>query len=205
MFCSRTEVCEQEVVENHTQGSPGKSRSSFAYRMPTDSSKYNTVLDGLCFTMEAFLFVVSCALVVHSTYCLDEHLDEIQREEDRLPYYLKDDGIRRVAKLNKDHFDKTLRASRMLVVLFYFSSSDNNEAEYSWKADEKMLEVSYICKQMETPSGRITSIEVSKRPDRRPWIAGDPVYLSHETNALRSRLVALNLIHLSLVCVCEKG
>lgn len=112
--------------------------------IPIDSSIYNTVLDGLSFAMNAFLFAVSCALFFHGAYCLDEHLDEIQMEEDRLPYYLKDDGIRRVAKLNKDHFNKTLKASRMLVVLFYFSSNDNNEVEYSWKADEKMLEVSIL-------------------------------------------------------------
>ena len=112
--------------------------------IPIDSSIYNTVLDGLSFAMNAFLFAIPCALFLHGAYCLDEDLDEIQREEDRLPYYLKDDGIRRVAKLNKDHFNKTLKASRMLVVLFYFSSNDNNEVEYSWKADEKMLEVSKL-------------------------------------------------------------
>lgn len=131
--------------------------------IPIDSSIYDTVLNGLYFAMNAFLFAVSCALFLHGAYCLDEDLDEIQREEDRLPYYLKDDGIRRVAKLNKDHFNKTLKASRMLVVLFYFSSNENNEVEYSWKADEKMLEVSKLHTQANgnTQLGRITSVEVT--------------------------------------------
>ena len=66
------------------------------------------------FAMKVFILVIA----VHFAYFLDESFDEIQREEDKLPHYLKDDGIRRVAKLTKDHFNKTLKASRMLVVLF---------------------------------------------------------------------------------------
>ena len=75
------------------------------------------------FAMKVFILVIAvhCALFFRGAYLLDESFDEIQREEDKLPHYLKDDDIRRVAKLTKDHFNKTLKASRMLVVLFYSS------------------------------------------------------------------------------------
>ena len=72
------------------------------------------------FAMKVFILViaVNCALFFRGAYLLDESFDEIQREEDKLPHYFKYDGIRRVAKLTKDHFNKTLKASRKLVVLF---------------------------------------------------------------------------------------
>ena len=75
------------------------------------------------FAIKVFILVIAvhCALFFRGVYLLDESFDEIQREEDKLPHYLKDDDIRRVAKLTKDHFNKTLKASRMLVVLFYSS------------------------------------------------------------------------------------
>lgn len=92
--------------------------------------------------MKVFLLLVHCAVFFHGVHPLDEEFDEVQREEDKLPPYLKDDGIRRVAKLTKDHFNKTLKASRMMVVLFYYSSNEKDpEADTSWKTDEKMLEV----------------------------------------------------------------
>lgn len=95
------------------------------------------------FAMKGFLVILYLSLFYHSVHCQDEEFDEVQREEDRLPQYLKDDGIRRVAKLTKDHFNKTLRASRMMVVLFYYSSSEkpDPEADRSWKTDQKMLEI----------------------------------------------------------------
>lgn len=101
-------------------------------------------------TMKVLVVVVCCALFFHGVYPLEEDLDEIQREEDRLPHYLKDDGIRRVAKLTKDHFNKTLKASRMLVVLFYYSGKDDPGADSSWKTDEKMLEVSHYVHRLRT-------------------------------------------------------
>ena len=92
--------------------------------------------------MKVFLLIVHCAVFFHGVFPLDEEFDEVQREEDKLPHYLKDDGIRRVAKLTKSHFNKTLKASRMMVVLFYYSSNESDpEADTSWKTDEKMLEV----------------------------------------------------------------
>lgn len=92
--------------------------------------------------MKVFLLLVHCAVYFRGVYPLDEEFDEVQREEDKLPPYLKDDGIRRVAKLTKEHFNKTLKASRMMVVLFYYSSNKKDpEADTSWKTDEKMLEV----------------------------------------------------------------
>lgn len=95
------------------------------------------------FAMKGFLVILYLSLFYHSVHCQDEEFDEVQREEDKLPQYLKDDGIRRVAKLTKEHFNKTLRASRMMVVLFYYSSSEkpDPEADRSWKTDQKMLEV----------------------------------------------------------------
>jgi len=92
--------------------------------------------------MKVFLLLVHCAVYFHGVHPLDEEFDEVQREEDKLPSYLKDDGIRRVAKLTKQHFNKTLKASRMMVVLFYYSTNEKDpEADTSWKTDEKMLEV----------------------------------------------------------------
>ena len=94
------------------------------------------------FAMKVFLLLVHCAVYFHGVRPLDEEFDEVQREEDKLPAYLKDDGIRRVAKLTKEHFNKTLKASRMMVVLFYYSGNEKDpEADISWKTDEKMLEV----------------------------------------------------------------
>ena len=92
--------------------------------------------------MKVFLLLVHCTVYFHGVHLLDEEFDEVQREEDKLPPYLKDDGIRRVAKLTKGHFNKTLKASRMMVVLFYYSSNEKDpEADKSWKTDENMLEV----------------------------------------------------------------
>ncbi|KAL9965120.1 hypothetical protein ACROYT_G028874 [Oculina patagonica] len=92
--------------------------------------------------MKVFLLVVHCAVIFHGVHSQDEEFDEVQREEDKLPHYLKDDGIRRVAKLTKDHFNKTLKASRMMVVLFYYSGDDSApDADKSWQTDEKMLEI----------------------------------------------------------------
>lgn len=92
--------------------------------------------------MNVFLLLVHCAVYFHGVHPLDDEFDEVQREEDKLPAYLKDDGIRRVAKLTKEHFNKTLKASRMMVVLFYYSSNEKDpEADKSWKTDEKMLEI----------------------------------------------------------------
>lgn len=94
--------------------------------------------------MKVFFLVIHCAVFFPGLHSLDEEFDEVQSEEDKLPHYLKDDGIQRVAKLTKDHFNKTLKASRMMVVLFYYSSSESPDGDSSWKTDEKMLEVGYI-------------------------------------------------------------
>lgn len=111
----------------------------------TDKYQHCLVCMGLVcvqLAMKVFLLLVHCAVFFHGVHPLDEEFDEVQREEDKLPPYLKDDGIRRVAKLTKDHFKKTLKASRMMVVLFYYSSNEKDpEADTSWKTDEKMLEV----------------------------------------------------------------
>lgn len=93
--------------------------------------------------MKAVIVAICLAVFFRGVYLVDDLLEEIQREEERLPYYLKDDGIKRVVNLNKEHFNKTLKASRMLVVLFYLSTKDNPQAEIAWKTDEKMLEVSF--------------------------------------------------------------
>lgn len=93
------------------------------------------------FAMKAFIIVINCALFFHGVFPLEGDMDEIQREEERLPHYLKDDGIKRVAKLDNDNFSKTLKASRMLVVMFYFSNKEDQEADRSWKTDEKLLEI----------------------------------------------------------------
>lgn len=92
--------------------------------------------------MKAVILAVHLTIFFRSAYLSDQELDDPQGEEERLPHYLKDDGIRRVAKLDKLHFNKTLKASRMLVVLFYFSNSGDKKLDNTWKTDEKMLEVS---------------------------------------------------------------
>lgn len=88
-----------------------------------------------------FVYIVGCALFFQGAFHLDDD-DEITREEEGLPPYLKDDGIKRVAKLTESNFNKTMKASRILAVLFYYSNKDDQEADRSWKTDEKMLEVS---------------------------------------------------------------
>ena len=129
-------------------GSPGEVVSvpqRVVVRIPIDSNTDSLFAwDFVCVqsAMKVFLLLVHCAVFFHGVHPLDEEFDEVQREEDKLPAYLKDDGIRRVAKLTKDHFNKTLKASRMMVVLFYYSSNEKDpEADTSWKTDEKMLEV----------------------------------------------------------------
>lgn len=67
--------------------------------------------------------------------------DDIEMQEKRLPHYLRDDGIRRVVKLNSQNFLKTRKQARMLVVLFYVPNKENPEANKVWKTDEQMLEV----------------------------------------------------------------
>lgn len=148
--------------------------------------------------MKALIVAIYLAVFFRGVYLEDDLLEEIQREEERLPYYLKDDGIKRVVNLNKEHFNKTLKASRMLVVLFYLSTKDNPQAEIAWKTDEKMLEVSFQISLAQADrngkkKARITQLEISKRPtaDRTDLYA---IYLSHVTNLLRSRIMALNLI-----------
>lgn len=88
-----------------------------------------------------FVYIVGCALFFQGSFPLDDD-GEITREEERLPPYLKDDGIKRVAKLTESNFNKTMKASRLLAVLFYYANKDDQEADRSWKTDEKMLEVS---------------------------------------------------------------
>lgn len=74
-------------------------------------------------------------------FAKDEEGDEIEMQERRLPQYLRDDGIRRVAKLNAKNFKKTLKQTRMLVVLFYVTNNENPEADKVWRTDEQMLEI----------------------------------------------------------------
>jgi hypothetical protein len=70
-----------------------------------------------------------------------QEVDDIDAEDSRLPRYLRDDGIKRIATLRKSNFDKTLKHSKLLVVLFYLSSKEHPESEKAWKSDEQMLEV----------------------------------------------------------------
>ena len=110
--------------------------------IPIDNCVESRAFVSVQLAMKVFLLVVFCAVFFQRIHSADDDYDEVQREEDKLPQYLKDDGIRRVAKLTKDHFNKTLKASRMLVVLFYYSANDSDPAaDRSWKTDEKMLEV----------------------------------------------------------------
>ena len=135
--------------------------------------------------MKVFLLVLHCAILCHCVHSLDEEFDEVQREEDKLPQYLKDDGIRRVAKLTKDHFNKTLKASRMMVVLFYYSSSENPDvdADRSWKTDEKMLEVGYIYSEI----AHITLIQQSVSR----LVPNTIIFISHVKSYLNSLLLSL--------------
>ncbi|KAK3697929.1 hypothetical protein QZH41_013007 [Actinostola sp. cb2023] len=74
--------------------------------------------------------------------CLhSQELDDIDSQESRLPRYLRDDGVKRVAALTKASFDKTLKHTKLAVVLFYLSSREHPESEKAWKSDEQMLEV----------------------------------------------------------------
>ena len=154
-------------------GSPGEV-VSFPQRVvvciPTDSVVELAV--SVQFAMKVFLLLVHFAVFFHGVHPLDEEYDEVQREEDKLPHYLKDDGIRRVAKLTKDHFNKTLKSSRMMVVLFYYSGNESDpEADRSWKTDEQMLEVRCFHRQ-----AHITTIQQAvSRPQIR-----DLVYISRE-------------------------
>lgn len=88
-----------------------------------------------------FVYIFGCALFFQGAFPLDDD-GEITREEERLPPYLKDDGIKRVAKLTESNFNKTMKASRLLAVLFYYENKEDQVADRSWKTDEKMLEVS---------------------------------------------------------------
>ncbi|XP_068684681.1 calsequestrin-1-like [Montipora foliosa] len=108
--------------------------------------------------MKTLILVVHVALFFHAAYQTDEHWDELRKEEERLPHYLKDDGIRRVAKLDKIHFNKTLKASRMLVVLFYLANRGDQEADNSWKTDEKMLEI--VARVLQPEGVNIGSVNV---------------------------------------------
>lgn len=111
--------------------------------------------------MKVFLLLAHCAVFFRSVHALEEEFDEVQREEDKLPAYLKDDGIRRVAKLTKEHFNKTLKASRMMVVLFYYAGNNSDpEGDISWKTDEKMLEV----RRTQTSSHYYDTQGVRERP-----------------------------------------
>ncbi|KAM7427299.1 Calsequestrin-2 [Porites harrisoni] len=87
-----------------------------------------------------FVYIFGCALFFQGAFPLDDD-DEITKEEERLPPYLKDDGIKRVAKLTESNFNKTMKASRLLAVLFYYANKEDQEADRSWKTDEKMLEI----------------------------------------------------------------
>ena len=87
-------------------------------------------------------FVVMC--IFKGFFAKDKEDDEIEMQERRLPQYLRDDGIRRVAKLNAKNFQKTLKQSRMLVVLFYVTNKENPEADKVWRTDEQMLEVGSV-------------------------------------------------------------
>ena len=154
--------------------------------------------------MKAFIIVINCALFFHGVFPLEGDMDEIQREEERLPHYLKDDGIKRVAKLDNDNFSKTLKASRMLVVMFYFSNKEDQEADRSWKTDEKLLEVGcYSIEGFINMQARVTSIQFSEASlQTSPQILEIlvSVYLSHETNPLYSH-VYLGLASIKRLCI----
>lgn len=109
--------------------------------------------------MKALIVAIYLAVFFRGAYLVDDLLEEIQREEERLPYYLKDDGIKRVVNLNKEHFNKTLKASRMLVILFYLSTKDNPQAEIAWKTDEKMLEI--VARVLQPQGVTIGSVNVA--------------------------------------------
>ncbi|XP_015769018.1 PREDICTED: calsequestrin-1-like [Acropora digitifera] len=110
--------------------------------------------------MKAVILAVHLTIFFRSAYLSDQELDEPQGEEQRLPHYLKDDGIRRVAKLDKLHFNKTLKASRMLVVLFYFSNSGDKKLDNTWKTDEKMLEI--VARVLQPQGVNIGSVNIAE-------------------------------------------
>ncbi|KAK2573870.1 Calsequestrin-1 [Acropora cervicornis] len=110
--------------------------------------------------MKAVILAVHLTIFFRSAYLSDQELDDPQGEEERLPHYLKDDGIRRVAKLDKLHFNKTLKASRMLVVLFYISNSGDKKLDNTWKTDEKMLEI--VARVLQPQGVNIGSVNIAE-------------------------------------------
>lgn len=86
--------------------------------------------------LTAFLLV---GLVFQLVFC--QEVDDSEFQEDELPRYLRNDGIKRVATLTQSNFEKTLKHTKMLVVLFYMASKEHPESQQAWKSDEKMLEV----------------------------------------------------------------
>lgn len=81
-------------------------------------------------------------LLIHSL--CDEDLTETDAQDNSLPQYLRDDGVKRVATLTKANFDRTVKHSKLTVVLFYLTSKNQPESEKAWKSDEQVLEVSQL-------------------------------------------------------------
>lgn len=75
-------------------------------------------------------------------YCLNgEDLSESDALESSLPRYMQNDGIKRVTLLTTASFHRTLKHSKLSVVLFYLISKEHPESEKAWKSDEQLLEV----------------------------------------------------------------
>ncbi|EDO31401.1 predicted protein [Nematostella vectensis] len=70
-----------------------------------------------------------------------QDLEDAESRDSKLPHYLRDDGIKRVIDLDRNNFDRTLKQSKMLVLLFYLSSRSHPDSEKLWKSDRQMLEV----------------------------------------------------------------
>ncbi|XP_031559785.1 calsequestrin-1-like [Actinia tenebrosa] len=83
--------------------------------------------------------VLFASLVIQCVF--SQEVDDIDSQGEQLPSYLRDDGIKRVATLKQSNFERTLKHTKMLVVLFYMASKEHPESEKAWKSDEQMLEV----------------------------------------------------------------
>lgn len=82
------------------------------------------------------------SLFIHCVF--SQGVEDDESQEEQLPRYLRDDGIKRVATLKQSNFEKTLKHTKMLVALFYMASKDHPESEKAWKSDEQMLEVNIV-------------------------------------------------------------
>ena len=93
--------------------------------------------------MNCFIVLLSLSSLAFQCASSDEQ-DDISAQESLLPHYLRDDGIRRLARLGKENFQRSLKQSKIMVVLFYFSNKDQPNVNKAWESEEQMLEVRMV-------------------------------------------------------------